>query len=653
MVNYVGRTEQQLDAKNFLGINSKSSVIAGTVGEALDIQNWDIDFSGATTRRLGQEVYTNIHRVSSFWAKTCFTDTYFLSDGSQVKLLLDSNGTVSLYCKKYTNPGTVYIGMDLLTGDWMQLDLPSFYWGVGAAIGETVGASLNGRYYLANGISAPVVIVDGGSFSAWTATDMKTASLLSPPSNLSGISPSGSGTTQHQYMVTATTVRGETLPSQITTVSGPAILSASSPIYLTFVPPTGAYGINVYKYNSADAAFHKITSASLAGTSTMFVDDGSYAFDLFSYPPTANTSYNTPADWETNGYPQGFFVLSRGKAQRLMAWRGSSVWCCALNNPLDWYTPGDAFSFNVQGGMDNNVTGVATLLDYTVVFSRTNSYVYTGSTSSDFSLAKIQATGCPAHYATTNVGDEVFVWGQHGPTTLKRVITGADIEAVSLSVKVSDYVFQQSNKEYWGTIKSWHDINNQRVLWAYPSTNSTIADTVLAFNYNTQGWTRFSNWSVKSVFLDPVTQEVSGVDWLSGKNTDGTIVYFHKGYDDAGIPISDYYSTIYYDMRTFTKKRMPFIDIIMDAERSYNVSMTVKYDWGLKSYSETHTLTYDGTTATTDGGIEAETSDQANLHRVFTLGDRRTFNLTFVDNSNTIPARILGWRADCRVRGTR
>lgn len=624
MANYVGRLNQQLEYQSFLGINSKSSIVAGVAGEAVDIDNWDIDLSGAITRRQGYATqYT-------FGANTNHFDSFFKLDGTQVYIAV-SGGNLW----EATSPSGIWTnrGGTFSTGDFTY-----------------IGADLNGQYVLCNGVDAPSVFIPGAS-----AKTLEIASLLSVPTNLSVASTVNAGIA-YQYAVSALTPRGETTLSAIaSTVTGPSSLTVSSYNTISWTPPAGAFALHVWRYDPSDNSFHII--ATLQGTSTSYVDNGSAVEDIYSYPPASNTAYNTPNDWNLMGQPEGVFVMARGKDQRMVAWRGSFIWASALSNIYDWYTANDSFSFQVLGGDNNNIKAVATLFDYTLFFSPTNCFVYTGSNYNDISLSKILSTGCSSHYAKTHVGDDLYIWSQFGPTQVSRILYGADIQTNPIGAKISPITFGGSNYSAWSKIRAWHDLSAQRICFSLPLGSNSNPNSVLAYNYQTKGWTKFSLWNINNVVWDPVDK----INYGTFSNQ-LIVAKLHNGNLDGPSPITNSYTGIYEDFRTYLKKRSVFLDVLMDPSSPYAVTVTLNLDYQSPAVvPQTYTLTYDGVTAFTDNEAITLQGNLVNTHRIVVFGDARAMQLVFNDVGGFLslgfmisqPARIFGWRIDLRARGIR
>lgn len=614
MPGYAGRINQDAEIYNFYGLNVKSSIVDGKRGEAIDIDNWDIDLSGAITRREGYVVQ------STFGADISHFDTFFKLDGTQIYIAISGGNLWESLSPAgpWTNRGGT-----LTTGDFTY-----------------IGTDLNGAYVLCNGIDKPIVFIPGSSVQT-----LEDASLLSPPTNLA-VDPVGGAGVAYQYVITAATPRGETLPSlPASTLNGPTTLTVTTYNNLTWMPVAGAFIQYIYRFNVTANAYYRI--ATLVGSTDTYTDNG-VEEDIYSYPPLTNTAYNTPEDWNTNGQPEGVYVVARGKNQRMLAWRKSYYWLCGLSNIYDWYTPLDSFSGYNLGGQDNNIKAVITLYDYTIMFSKTNSFVYTGSDYTDWSLAKVLNTGCQSHYSIVFVGDEALIWSQFGPTTIQRILSGQDVQTTSVGKKISPIIYNETDISQWYKIRSWHDLKRQRVCFAVPGLGETKNTIVLAYNYQTRGWTQFSAWNVENIAYDPVAQVNYAT--LDGLN----IVLLHSGNLDGTTRVDNAYHTTYDHEGSWFRKRNVFLDVLMDPTHPYEVDVTINTDFEDATIPvQTYHLSFDGTTATTDGESVVMQGVRVITHRIVVNGYSRHTNIVFEDTAESYPARIYGYRMDLRSYGLR
>lgn len=622
-VSYDGQSQRGIETYNFGGINRKATIVNLKDGEARDIVNFDIDITGGIKRRAGC-----LMTATTLGASPKMLEIFWKQDGSQIMVAVAGN---KFY--ESTDEGTVFTdrtGSNSIT----NTDNPFN------------GTDFNGKFYLANGVDNPWVFTPGSAI-----VTLKAASLLNPPTSPSIYSVGSNLTRQWKYVITTVAGQGESLPSEIANIfSGPDSLTPTSFNTLSWVPVLGAIAYRIYRYNSNDNQFYLISEVS--GLASNYTDAGDTE-NIFSPPPTASSAYNTPADWETNGAPEGFAVVSRGLDQRLLAWRKDLFWVSALNNGLDWFNV-EGSPVQITGALQNEITAVVTLFDFTVFFTPTNAFFYSGSFPSTFRLNKMVGIGCRSPKSIITLGDDVFLWSQFGPTSLSRIDIGADIKSTPMSVKVATIVYG-TNTSRWDLISAYLDLNNQRIVWAFPSAPGVTAnDQCLVFQYTIRSpdgsigaWSKYEGWNI----VDAVRSEDHDIHALF---QDGTIRTLSAGnYDNGPIGNSTIlatYESAFFNLDTYRKKRLIWIDLLMDARvGEYEMGIDVIGDYGRASETQSHFVTE----SSTDYIPITTTGTFLNQHRLYSRGDSRAYQLKFSTTDSPNPPQIVGFRFEARFKGMR
>ena len=607
-MGYVGRTTQEPETFNYGGLNLKATALNLKDGEAQDISNLDIDISGALTTRLGYQIMASVTGPVEYF------NNYFTSTGQEVFVVIANHRFYE--ATSISGPFTDRTGSIILTGtNW-------------------IGSYIADSFLIGNGVDAPMISILGSNLQT-----VESASLIASPNSIQVAVVGTPGVTTYIYTITSVTGRGEAPNvAAAVTATGNATLDSTNYNQLSWAGIAGALSYNVYRYNAG-------TYYLIGTTTATSLQDTGLALGT-TIPPLTNTAYNTPNDWNLNGQPEGFAVLARGRNQHLIAWRKNNVWAAAYGTAIDWFATNDAFAFQVQGGEDNSVKCVVTLYDFTVMFSATNAFVYTGSSSTDLTQSKILHTGCVSPYSIVPVGDDIYIWSQFGPTTLSRILQGADIQTLAMSIKVNPLIYDQTNRSTWSEIAGWHDIRNQRVCWAYPSVGSSTNDKVLVWSYTVVqadgskgAWMKFTGWTPVNAITSSSTSNIYGAF------TSGSIVQLHSGLTDNGAAIVWSYKSAWYDLRTWLKKRMLWLDLVMDSTYTYAVAVTTAWDFNRAGMSQGHTVT----NAATDG-YAYETVGDYNEHRLYTQGDGKHFQFVY---SGSTPCRIVAWRPEARLKGIR
>ena len=571
------------------------------------MNNWEVDNTGAVQLRLG------FTQVTDLGAALQYLGTYYTTTGDQVFVAVVDNAFWE--ATDIAGPWTNRTGSVVLS----------------TTDGPWIGADLQGRFYLANGTD-PAITHQYGS----NAQTLKTASYLPPPTGLAAVFTGTPAATAYYHAVTAITANGETMVSNVAGITtGAAALNATNYITLTWDAVPGAQGYKIYRA----AAGYKMIGI-VGGLTNEFVDSGQAV--LPGGPPASNTAFNTQSTWD--GRPiQGFTVLARGRSQRVLAWRDNAVWASALSNGLDWLSPNDAFQLEVAGGSDNRIRAGDGLYDFTILWSRTNAFIYTGSSPSDIAQSKVLGIGCDAPNSILHSGDDLYFWSEFGPNRFSRVQSGQDIQSQQVfGAKVERTVQNLSNRSYWSKIVAFPDTHRSRLGWAYPNGTDTTNSKVLLFNYDIGAWSRHTLGSIVNVVTDDLRVAYAGL-------SDGRIVKLYNGATDAGTAIAGTYETGWYDSQAFLNRINNWLDLIVDSSQgNYSFTVEIFHDFGTTATS-THTLTQ----ALTDGNPIYSTSGLSNIHRIYTSGFGKYFKLKFTVASSTTAPRVWGWRPEMHSRGTR
>ena len=606
---FQGRTVQSVETHNYKGLNENASVLALEVGEALDMDNFEVDLSGAVQQRKGYSL------VSTITGTLRYLGSYFTTLGNQVFVAVA--GTSFWEASSISGPWTDRTGGVTLS----------------AIAGPWVGTELNGQFVLVNGTDAPVYHTQGQNLQT-----LKTASLIQPPDDLNLIIVGANdGIIRRDYAITAITANGETTISNLAGAATNTTLSASNYNTLVWNKRVGAQGYVIYKVNGG-----KFQRLSTVGRLTNTYDDTGAAL-VSGGPPSSNTASNTPASWDARP-PSAITTIAKGRAQRMVAIQGSTLYASGLSDCLDWETASDAFNLPIRGGLDNTIQVIGALYEYTILFSSTNGFIFTGSTFNDFTLVKILNVGCSAPHSLIPVGDELLFWSDLGPNSLARVEAGQDLQsAQAMSLKVQKTVHNLSNKTQWSKIVAWKDVRNQRVGWAYPVGTDTSNSKALIRGTANPGWSRHSMPAIVNAVVDEDRVVYVGA-------SDGKIYKLYDGFTDNGVAITGSYETGWYDSQSNLNRYMDTLNVIMDKSiGAYSLTVEVFWDF-VTTASSTHTIT----DTLTDGITVVGGTPTANFHSLYVEGMGRYFKLKFsVPTSSTTNPRILGWREELYTKGRR
>jgi hypothetical protein len=629
-MGYAGRTSQGTDTWLFGGLNTTASKLNVKPGEAQDLLNVDVLPGGGFTRRKGCVTLASLG--AACWHFTIFYD----SEGTMCFFAVVDGGY------KHSRDGVT----------WDDVSGTSITW-TGAA--PIISTSINGFLILANQDFEPLVYspLDGRGVRT-----LKEASLLEQPSNLNVVGVIGTaGTANAVYAVSAFSGRGEGRPVLFPFSCGLNIRDPSStyPWQVTWQPVRGAAGYIIRRYSDADGtpwgtcvpttAQWRLASVVYGEDSSSFSDEAAGGLSINQPLSTTlpDTAWTTPSDWESNGYPEGVTTMARGRNQRVVFWRRDRLWFSGSNDHLEYIDDTDAFDVAVIGGMNNKVRAITPLFDYTIVFTETNFFVYTGSTTADFGLQKILNTGSTSPLGIAHAGDDAYIWSQFGPTTISRVLSGADVESDDLSKKVRSVVNDEADRDYWPNILAYHDAKTQRVVWFFRPVGGTTNSKQLVYNHELGAWTKYSGWA-------PIGVGVTEDRRIIAATPDGDILELNTGDTDSGANISWSWTSADYDMRTPMRKTMPTLDLHIDkSSGSFSATVTVSWDFASKS-----TQVFNITESTVNGRTVLESEAATVTHyQLRPVGAYRYFRIKFEGSSSAAAPTIIGIRPDVRVLGLR
>lgn len=609
--------------KNFGGINQASTKLNLKSPFAEDIENFDIDSSGAITSRLDLEA------LSMFSGTPQYATAWLSIDKTQYYAVI---------------AGNTYYEATSLAGPWTDRT-------GGVALTESTrpwsSVVWRGVLYLVNGTDAPIMAEPGQDL-----VTLKDASILTAPQNLT-VTKVGTLTaltgTYYWLVVEAVTGRGSTGASAAPTriAYNVALIDGSNYLTLDWDEVPAASVIRVWLARSRTASAGTTHSyynllTELPGSATTFTIQSITGISNGYTFSEINTAYNTPEDWETNGYPALVSVVSRGRDERMAMVRKNLVWMSALADPLDWYTPGNAFGLTMNGGTSDMIEAVSNIYDYYTFFSSTDAFLWRGASQETMNQAKIVPVGCSSPQSVVYADGDVWMWTtESGPAALRRVTDGADVEIVKQFTAPVKDLLKDLNVDKLNQIVGVYDASGRRIIWYYPSSGSSVNDLALVYQLDTRSFSRYSGTDIKCAFT---TQGYIPLG-LSATGDFGTINTGDVAYDCT-------YKSAWFDTGGWdNKKRIQYLDIAVDSTEDYEVAVTYAWDYG-SGPSESITIAKVGSSVTTNGMVvdASRKGPKVNIHRVFTRGQGSAWQLTLATVGYV---KILGWKPEYLVMGGR
>ena len=212
-------------------------------------------------------------------------------------------------------------------------------------------------------------------------------------------------------------------------------------------------------------------------------------------------------------------------------------------------------------GLGDPVTGLASWVGFNiVVFCKNSCYVVdtggspaasgTVPTTANYTIRTISAsTGCVAHGSIAQVGEDLFFLSRTGVRSIRRTM---EENMVASDVGVISYPIQDVIDEInWAAVENATAIFwNNRYLLSVPTGTSTVNNTTLCYNTNTQSWTGVWRGTVSEASGTPastinpyqfaVTQFSGGKPYLISLDKVGNPLQFRDFVEDINLVDTDF-----------------------------------------------------------------------------------------------------------------
>ena len=222
------------------------------------------------------------------------------------------------------------------------------------------------------------------------------------------------------------------------------------------------------------------------------------------------------------------------------------------------FPAGNAFKV----GLGDPVTGLASWVGFNVVvFCKNSCYVVdtapvpatSGASTPAASTFKIRtisaSTGCVSHGSIAQVGEDLFFLSRTGVRSIRRTM---EENMVASDVGVISYPIQDVIDEInWAEVENATAIFwNNRYLLSVPTGTSTVNNTTLCYNTNTQSWTGVWQGTVEEASGTPastinpyqfvVTQFSGGKPYLISLDKVGNPLQFRDFVEDINLVDTDF-----------------------------------------------------------------------------------------------------------------
>ena len=222
------------------------------------------------------------------------------------------------------------------------------------------------------------------------------------------------------------------------------------------------------------------------------------------------------------------------------------------------FPAGNAFKV----GLGDPVTGLASWVGFNVVvFCKNSCYVVdtapvpatSGASTPAASTFKIRtisaSTGCVSHGSIAQVGEDLFFLSRTGVRSIRRTM---EENMVASDVGVISYPIQDVIDEInWAAVENATAIFwNNRYLLSVPTGTSTVNNTTLCYNTNTQSWTGVWQGTVEEASGTPastinpyqfvLTQFSGGKPYLISLDKVGNPLQFRDFVEDINLVDTDF-----------------------------------------------------------------------------------------------------------------
>jgi len=498
-------------------------------------------YNVSATYWAGGDDYTAVTSIQPGGTSPNYTDSYQMFYVQQHPPVIPSNANIAtrfvLPVKDNKNNIQVLAWTDAgyLTkqSGMSYTPITGFSWASGYNL---EGAELGNQVYLVNGIQ-PLVRYDFNELLSFVS--------LTPPTNLLASNVSGvTGQTTFNWVVTALSAVGETLPSTFVSLSTLPYEINNTTVQINWTAPTvpsGAtlVGYNIYRQVEGNPTFAWV--AQIQPNATQYEDGGpnTSTFLLSAAPPTQNSTGGPIAKW-------------------VIRWQDRLIYAGLNTDPTQIiisaeYPAQDRFDFGSGGGVlwiepdsGEDITGIG-------VYYRTISATQTIVVFKEQSVWEVvldtqtvqgqnvltpsyrlltASQGCSSHRSITPVENDVFFINQRGIFILRYEPNLYNVvNADELSAKIRPFIQSLSYEDLKGAAGFYAD---KKYVVSFPiSKQAVVFDRErLAF---TGPW-KFP-WSI-SMWRSYI--DANGSQWWLAASGSGPEVYnFSATYpDDYGVPIA-------------------------------------------------------------------------------------------------------------------
>jgi hypothetical protein len=390
------------------------------------------------------------------------------------------------------------------------------------------------------------------------------------------------------------------------------------------------------------------------------------------YPDSSSADDDHP-EWKANHWPTKMRAIALGRGSRMHAWGFADERNMVAYSAMDehWnfvkfnvdYPAVDAVPevdggyYVINPGDGDEIISVVDMFAYTVIFKRHNTYIYTGDPgSSDWSIAAHYPVGCVSDRAWEKVGNDLIFWSEDGPRALSAVQEYGDLAQSDLSFKISPSVKSIVPGSY-ERICSYHDIENQRIIWFVPLAASAYNDTAFVYYYNSREWTKWDGTYCQVNDVEVVKSTSTNDEAILAGTYDEGIVSLQKTWSDLdGNSVAKEYVTNWISFGTISDiSRVLWLDVFFgddgtNVDIEYQVDLNAEWssiDRLAASYGQQGSSWGRLTWGTDAWGVTGRAHRRFEVDAVFDM-IRFRFSAT-----SELGFEIMGYRLESRLKGPR
>lgn len=253
----------------------------------------------------------------------------------------------------------------------------------------------------------------------------------------------------------------------------------------------------------------------------------------------------------------------------------------------------DGGSMWVHKGDGDKLMYCCDMYNYFVAMKTRKTVIYTGYFGIDMVQNSVLHTGAVSRRSVVRVGNDIYFWSEDGPRRLSATQEYGDIITSPAAIDVMPLV-RGVTAGMHEKIIGYHDIENQRVVWLYPSGGSSENSAGLVYYYTREQYAVWDGAMTQMTDVVAARSSVGGRDEFYGCDAGGTanglVHRLQHGLTDNGANISAYYVTKWITAGSHRRLRVNMLDLMIGS-RGITSGLRVWVGWDYEQvYAEADTV---------------------------------------------------------------